>query len=1462
MMRKQEEERRRREEEEALLIGMTPEEEAAERSTLEHAADLPLNALGLVGGVLDTPGSWVRNLLSGRNPFRGTFDFDRRTTGEEMLEAWGAGEDPGFAAGFTAEVLLDPLTYVGPGILSKIMKGAGLAGKGLRGVTKTAARKSKHLSKLAEAAEAAGKRADHLDTLSDTDRYLTELGDQARGLNDVDGSSGLFKKRQSMDVVTPKDMVTFADEPAEAAERLFRAAEGRGIEVGSDDFMKMMNEPIGAYHMGVPFSGAGLKVPFTSMKPRHLPRMEARLPGGAALSPLMDALGHGIAYSGPVRFLSEKFSPSAGGFGTELFQREAGPALQDAGEEAERRANEFFTRAAQEIGSTRAMDMANVAETTARGKAFLQNLPRLQQSALAVLDPSVQRHILELGEEGADILGNISRLDPADLRKIRNVRDLGMAEVDAIHRRAEQLGAKAHLLDESPLLHRVPQNTGAGPRVSPTAVDPNVGIFGEQGYWPRYGTGLQRGRAAETGGAILDVEDPSAVFGRRAELKGVSGGEATIQAILRDPEVDALRKAIRRIKAPGISRFIPSNPFYGAGRMTTKTNLQNYQRQLKDLIYKKYGVTTDASPVTKTRTRFRLPGAEAGRQTITTTNVGSVLPARVPAVGGGIAGIPRKSQRGFFHNSAEAMGRAADEGEDVFATVRDQTDAFSHWVENITDEQVKKGVFGNAPIVDMKKRVLAGIDSNSAKEVSMGMVGRHAKSDLPLSSEFLTAEKALKKIGVDLGEADADNFVREFMGEATAKQIRQTLTDAGQEASSRNIVDYFAKNFRVDGSFAEELGRVKNAYTTGKGMESVLNFVDGYMNMFKANVTGPHAMYQSRNLVSGQIENAVAGMWSKRSTGLVLGIIRGGKATGVETIPVVKAELKRRGMDINSENGLRVFEEIVERHGVPPDMHVMRDVVGQADSGRAVDRLDPSRGLFGSRKFNVLENVPLVGGRWYGVEGPTLLHAVGRKLGNWRSRFFRDDGTVPAFNPLGTTHVAGASPLRKLTPEELADRNFQRSRYPGAGGPVRGPRGTLSKLGAKIRDAIPGFREATSESTWSPVVAGQELADFTETLNRVSPFAELLWRGVDPAEAARIVKGVQVDYSNRAFTRFETDVMQRIFPFYKFTRKKGEWVAKTLAEQPGGRLGQAIRGARLNRVEGYVPEHVAETASIPLGGPFAPEEAGPGERQTHRYLTSLGFMFEDPIQMLSSSPSEMGRELLSRANPLLKYPLEEITGQTFFQKGPQGVGGRPLSDLTPILPGILANLGGIPTGDQPIGGPGGLTGREVRKKLAETYRTAGFDDAEHLLMNTPLARWVSELRQATSNIPPALEGDTSRLLSYLTRTATGMRPTDIEGWQREMVRRQNLEQAMRGLGGVEEFQKLYYPKAAFAGMPEEEAAEKLALQDLHASLSKAARARSKARLGDLAKRQEREKELQELLEYLRASRSYQLQGLE
>ena len=85
-----------------------------------------LEALGVVGNVLDTPGAFLRTSLAGRNPFPGVLDPSQRVGGRELLEGWGVlspnteGFDAGDVAGFGAEVLLDPLNLVGAGVATKL----------------------------------------------------------------------------------------------------------------------------------------------------------------------------------------------------------------------------------------------------------------------------------------------------------------------------------------------------------------------------------------------------------------------------------------------------------------------------------------------------------------------------------------------------------------------------------------------------------------------------------------------------------------------------------------------------------------------------------------------------------------------------------------------------------------------------------------------------------------------------------------------------------------------------------------------------------------------------------------------------------------------------------------------------------------------------------------------------------------------------------------------------------------------------------------------------------------------------------------------------------------------------------------------------------------------------------------------------------------------------------------------
>lgn len=100
----------------------------------------PLELLGYAGNLLDLPGSSVRDLLTGQNPFdqwMTPFSGDNRATGRDVLHPiLGANKETGMSGwlddpmegvkdvlGFGAEVALDPMNFVSGGAVLRAIKG-------------------------------------------------------------------------------------------------------------------------------------------------------------------------------------------------------------------------------------------------------------------------------------------------------------------------------------------------------------------------------------------------------------------------------------------------------------------------------------------------------------------------------------------------------------------------------------------------------------------------------------------------------------------------------------------------------------------------------------------------------------------------------------------------------------------------------------------------------------------------------------------------------------------------------------------------------------------------------------------------------------------------------------------------------------------------------------------------------------------------------------------------------------------------------------------------------------------------------------------------------------------------------------------------------------------------------------------------------------------------------------------
>ena len=106
-----------------------PEEE--DQGVLSYLGDLGLGALGTLGNIFDTPGSFVRGLLAGEpgRAFGGVFDPSQRVSGKELV---GIEDDPDSwwddVGGIGTEILTDPLTFFSSP-LAYASKGAQVAAK-------------------------------------------------------------------------------------------------------------------------------------------------------------------------------------------------------------------------------------------------------------------------------------------------------------------------------------------------------------------------------------------------------------------------------------------------------------------------------------------------------------------------------------------------------------------------------------------------------------------------------------------------------------------------------------------------------------------------------------------------------------------------------------------------------------------------------------------------------------------------------------------------------------------------------------------------------------------------------------------------------------------------------------------------------------------------------------------------------------------------------------------------------------------------------------------------------------------------------------------------------------------------------------------------------------------------------------------------------------------------------------
>jgi hypothetical protein len=238
-------------------------------------------------------------------------------------------------------------------------------------------------------------------------------------------------------------------------------------------------------------------------------------------------------------------------------------------------------------------------------------------------------------------------------------------------------------------------------------------------------------------------------------------------------------------------------------------------------------------------------------------------------------------------------------------------------------------------------------------------------------------------------------------------------------------------------------------------------------------------------------------------------------------------------------------------------------------------------------------------------------------------RVIRDN--VVAFNPsvLGMMD-AGLTSSERM--HELEDALFAKT----------------DKWGTAIKQHYNPFKQS-----FGPFVVGRNLANWTESEPRILNFLANLKNSGDVSFAAHQTKQFLYDHAN--LTPFERNFLRRIIPFYSYTRKNMEGMVQTLIHKPGRtdlfrnvymNVGDVMAGGNLSDQErSMLPAWMRDGLDI------VTKRNG----ENVNILKTMGAPFEAPFDELGN--------LFGGINPLIKGPIEQATGYSFFE-------GKPLSQIT------------------------------------------------------------------------------------------------------------------------------------------------------------------------------------------------------
>jgi hypothetical protein len=173
---------------------------------------------------------------------------------------------------------------------------------------------------------------------------------------------------------------------------------------------------------------------------------------------------------------------------------------------------------------------------------------------------------------------------------------------------------------------------------------------------------------------------------------------------------------------------------------------------------------------------------------------------------------------------------------------------------------------------------------------------------------------------------------------------------------------------------------------------------------------------------------------------------------------------------------------------------------------------------------------------------------------------------------------------------------------------------------------------------------GQNFGQIVENQARIVHFLAHLEKTGDVGLAANRTKMFLFDYSN--LSSFEKTIVRRFVPFYTWTKKNLEIQAKTLVTKPG-RLSQQVSLMRnlSDMISGDGQLSKEEHNKLP----FWLKNSFTATKKKNGQVVYLWSGLNTPLQGALSLANP--NTLVSSANPLLKLPVELVTGYDTFRGG-------------------------------------------------------------------------------------------------------------------------------------------------------------------------------------------------------------------